>query len=64
MCNNALNEILLNNINAKPIKNGTKISCDYCPYNSLCRFNIETDGCRTMNYNVSVSSEEGGEEDA
>mgnify|MGYP000857222730 CR=1 FL=1 len=37
-------EILDGNIAASPYKNGQKTACDYCPYHSVCGFDLKTDG--------------------
>lgn len=37
-------EILDGNIAASPYKNGKKTACDYCPYHSVCGFDLKTDG--------------------
>jgi ATP-dependent helicase/DNAse subunit B len=47
ICKNAISEINHNYIKPKPIKHGyMRSSCSYCPYNSICKFNINTDGFR------------------
>ena len=37
-------EILDGNIAASPYKNGQKTACDFCPYHSVCGFDLKTDG--------------------
>lgn len=36
--------ILEGDIKAKPYKDGTRTGCDYCPYRSLCGFDVNVDG--------------------
>ena len=39
-------EILDGNIAAEPYKTGKQTACDYCPYHSVCGFDLKTDGYR------------------
>lgn len=37
-------EILDGNTEVNPYKQGTKTACDYCPYHSICGFDLKTSG--------------------
>ena len=37
-------EILDGNVAADPYKQGNRTACDYCPYHSVCGFDLKTDG--------------------
>lgn len=37
-------EILDGKISISPYKNGSRTSCDYCPYHSVCGFDLKTEG--------------------
>lgn len=37
-------EILDGRISIEPYKNGSRTACDYCPYHSVCGFDLKTDG--------------------
>ena len=37
-------EILDGTISVAPYKNGNRTACDYCPYHSICGFDVKTEG--------------------
>ena len=37
-------EILNGNVAVNPYKQGNRTACDYCPYHSVCGFDLKTDG--------------------
>ena len=37
-------EILDGNVAVNPYKQGNRTACDYCPYHSVCGFDLKTDG--------------------
>ena len=37
-------EILDGNVAVDPYKQGNRTACDYCPYHSVCGFDLKTDG--------------------
>lgn len=37
-------EILDGNTAVNPYKQGTRTACDYCPYHSICGFDLKTSG--------------------
>lgn len=50
-------EILDGNIAVAPYKNGKKTACDYCPYHSVCGFDMKTDGYQFRKFDK-ISPEE------
>lgn len=37
-------EILDGNTAVNPYKQGSRTACDYCPYHSICGFDLKTEG--------------------
>ena len=53
-------EILDGNIAASPYKNGQKTACDYCPYHSVCGFDLKTDGYQFRRFDKLSRRRSGG----
>lgn len=51
----AVNEILDGYISPSPVMDGNVITCEYCDYKHVCKFNRETDRVRKMENSVEFS---------
>ena len=63
-------EMLDGNTSVNPYKQGTRTACDYCPYHSICGFDLKTSGFGFRKFKSKKAEEiwaeiekEGGAED-